>query len=173
MVTAATGIVHFIIRPTVLHFSYKDKHNSYVTTFIIPLSFGGVAFKLFYPSELLEIVVSIFTNAQKGAVCRMGIFSFYFLISDCFEQPEVPFSLNLPHCLVRDLWILRGFIRRQLPAVNCHLCCLSPPVTKPHIQESSSCNIKYRNRQKQLRVFVLHTLICSCTAAYLLPMAIY
>ena len=67
----------------------------------------------------------------------------------------------------------RGFIRSRLPAVNCRLCCLSPPVTKPHIQESSSCNIKYRNGQKQLWVFVLHTLISSYTAAYLLPMAVY
>ena len=66
----------------------------------------------------------------------------------------------------------RGFIRSQLPAVNRRLCCLSPPVTKPHIQDSSSCNIKYRNGQKQLWVFVLHTLICSYTAAYL-PMAVY
>ena len=33
--------------------------------------------------------------------------------------------------------------------------------------KSSSCNIKYRNGQKQLWVFVLHTLICSCIAAYL------
>ena len=44
----------------------------------------------------------------------------------------------------------RGFIRSRLPAVNRRLRCLSPPVTKPHIQESSSCNIKYRNGQKQL-----------------------
>ena len=69
--------------------------------------------------------------------------------------------------------IHRGFIRSWLPAVNCCLCCLSPPVTKPHIQESSSCNIKYRNRQKHLWVFVLRALICSCTATYLLPMAFY
>ena len=43
--------------------------------------------------------------------------------------------------------------------MNRRLHCLSLLVTKPHIQESSSCNIKYRNGQKQLRVFVLHTLI--------------
>ena len=43
--------------------------------------------------------------------------------------------------------------------MNRRLHCLSPLVTKPHIQESSSCNIKYRNGQKQLRVFVLHALI--------------
>ena len=69
--------------------------------------------------------------------------------------------------------ILRGFIRSRLPAVYCRLCCLSLPITQPHIQESStyssSCNIEYRNGQKQLWVFVLHTLIRSCTAAYLLP----
>ena len=64
-------------------------------------------------------------------------------------------------------FVYGGFIRSRLPAVNCRLRCLSQPVTKPHIQESSSCNIKYRNGQKQLRVFVLHTLIHSCTA-YLL-----
>ena len=33
----------------------------------------------------------------------------------------------------------------------------------------SSCNIKHRNGQKQLWVFELHTLIRSCTAAYLWP----
>ena len=71
------------------------------------------------------------------------------------------------------LHFMSGFIRSRLPVVNLRLRCLSPPVTKPHIQESSSCNIKYRNRQKQLWVFVLHTLIHSCTAAYLSPMAIY
>ena len=38
--------------------------------------------------------------------------------------------------------------------MNRRLHCLSLLVTKPHIQESSSCNIKYRNGQKQLRVFV-------------------
>ena len=42
------------------------------------------------------------------------------------------------------------FIRSWSPAVNCRLLCLSTPVTKPHIQESSICNIKYRSRQKQL-----------------------
>ena len=46
--------------------------------------------------------------------------------------------------------ILRGFIRSRLLAVNCRSRCLLPPVTKPHIQESSSCNMKYRNGQKQL-----------------------
>ena len=45
---------------------------------------------------------------------------------------------------------LKGFIRSWLLAVNRCLRCLTPPVTKPHIQESSSCNIKYRNGQKQL-----------------------
>ena len=47
-------------------------------------------------------------------------------------------------------YMYRGFIRSLLLGVNRRLRCLSPPVTKPHIQESSSCNIKYRNRQKQL-----------------------
>ena len=46
------------------------------------------------------------------------------------------------------LYCSRGFIKSRLPAVNHRLCCLSPPVTKLHIQESRSCNIKYRNEQK-------------------------
>ena len=65
-------------------------------------------------------------------------------------------------------YIYRGFIWSWLPALYRHLRCLSPPVTKPHIQESGSCNIKYRNGQKQLWVFVLHTLIHSCTCSCLL-----
>ena len=68
-------------------------------------------------------------------------------------------------CLLSLCARCRGFIKSRLH-------CLSLPVTKLHIQESSSCNIKYRNGQKQLWVFVLHTLIRSCTAAYLLPMAV-
>ena len=70
------------------------------------------------------------------------------------------------------LVIFRGFIRSQLPVVNCRLRCLLLLIAKPHIQESSSCNIKYRNEQKQLWVFVLHTLIRSCTAVYFFPVAV-
>ena len=59
--------------------------------------------------------------------------------------------LLLTKCAVRTVtYGPRGFIRSQLPVLNRRLRCLSSPVTKLHIQESSSCNIKYRNGQKQL-----------------------
>ena len=67
------------------------------------------------------------------------------------------YGMKFVHTVILDVWLLdmfciwyRGFIRSWLLAVNRRLCCFSLPVTKPHIQEGSSCNIKYRNGQKQL-----------------------
>ena len=113
--------------------------------------------------------LSVLMEQETGWVCIFfiegNIWVNKYQVGYCPSQNlPLPLALNEPP----KLSLPRGFIRSRLPAVCRCLRCLSLLVTKPHIQERSSCNIKYRNRQKQLWVSVRHTLIHSCTVAYLL-----